>query len=377
MNMTLERIKQKLISSDKFVDCQAATYIADTYVFKQNIKDFISAFRRHYHNFSIGYSFKTNYCGDFLRAASDLGCYAEVVSPMEWRMAINKGFSLSKIIYNGVIPDKRHKILTAQRGGLVFVDNIGELRSLGSIPSIGLRLSFDIGNNFCSRFGFDADGESSQLKEAVNYCKQKGIKINAIHCHISFARSLAYFQKRIDKMIGFAKDLNVDVVDIGGNMYGRVDPIVQAQIEKEEPLPAYSEYANVIAGTFKERFPDEDKLLIAECGTPVVGNAMSLLAKVIAVKKIAGKDTAILNVTNHDVGWLCCNKDAPIYTIDGGDEYKNIRIFGCSCVEKDVISSAFSGRLKVGGRVLVTNVGAYGLNLSCNFIKKKPKIIVI
>lgn len=377
MNTTLERIKQKLTSNDDLAQIQHAIYIADISVFKRNIKDLISEFRRYYPNFNIGYSFKTNYCHEFLQTALEQGCYAEVVSPMEFRMASHNGFEPSRIIYNGVIPDRVNKIATAQAGGLVFVDNIEELRSLGPIQQIGLRLNFGIGNGFRSRFGFEADGEDCQLNDAVIYCNKEGIKINAIQCHISFARSLAFFETRIKKMIKFAKALNIDIVDIGGNMFGRVDPILKSQIEREEPLPTYSDYAKVIAGTFKKNFPKEDKLLIAECGTPIVGNAMSLLAKVIAIKEVAGRKAAILDVTNHDVGWLCCNKNAPVYSIDGGDEYKNISIFGCSCVEKDIISNDFTGRLKVGGRILITNVGAYGTNLACDFIKKIPQTICI
>lgn len=377
MNTTLEKIKQKLTYSDDLAQIQHAIYIADISVFKRNIKDLISEFRRYYQNFNIGYSFKTNYYHKFLQAALDQGCYAEVVSPMEFSMATHNGFGPSRIIYNGVIPDKDNKTITAQAGGLVFIDNIEELRSMGPIQNIGLRLNFGIGNGFQSRFGFEADGEDSQLNDAVKYCNEEGIKIYAIQCHISFARGLSFFEARIRKMVKFAKDLNVDIVDIGGNMFGRVDPFLKSQIEIEEPLPSYSDYAKVIAGVFKKSFPNEDKLLIAECGTPIVGNAVSLLAKVLAIKEVAGRKTAILNVTNHDVGWLCCNKNAPVYSIDGGDECQNIRIFGCSCVEKDVISNNFTGRIKVGGRVLITNVGAYGINVACNFIKKIPQIAYI
>ena len=54
MNLTLEKIQQRLMSSD---DLKTPLYIADKNDFKRNITDFVAAFRKYYPNYNIGYSF--------------------------------------------------------------------------------------------------------------------------------------------------------------------------------------------------------------------------------------------------------------------------------------------------------------------------------
>ena len=51
------------MSSD---DLKTPLYIADKNDFKRNITDFVAAFRKYYPNYNIGYSFKTNYCKEFI-----------------------------------------------------------------------------------------------------------------------------------------------------------------------------------------------------------------------------------------------------------------------------------------------------------------------
>lgn len=49
MNLTLEKIQQRLMSSD---DLKTPLYIADKNDFKRNITDFVAAFRKYYPNYN-------------------------------------------------------------------------------------------------------------------------------------------------------------------------------------------------------------------------------------------------------------------------------------------------------------------------------------
>lgn len=243
MNLTLEKIQQRLMSSD---DLKTPLYIADKNDFKRNITDFVAAFRKYYPNYNIGYSFKTNYCKEFINVVKEIGGYAEVVSPKEYQLARNYGFDDSRIIYNGVIPDLGNKIRCANHGGIVNVDNVGELGSLIGIYTsplaIGVRLNFDIGNGIVSRFGIDVDSKSYQ--EIIELQRRGLIKVKCVHCHISYARGLSYFKKRAEMMARYAKELRANIVDIGGNMFGRMDDSLKAQYG--EYIPLYEEYAKTI-----------------------------------------------------------------------------------------------------------------------------------
>ena len=56
----------------------------------------------------IGYSYKTNYLPSLIKEMSNLGAYAEVVSRLEYDLALKIGVKPNKIIFNG--PLKHMKI---------------------------------------------------------------------------------------------------------------------------------------------------------------------------------------------------------------------------------------------------------------------------
>ena len=67
-------------------------YIMDSSQYRQNINNFLNSFRRRYGKVISGYSFKTNYVPALCRVAKEEGCYAEVVSEMEYELAERIGF---------------------------------------------------------------------------------------------------------------------------------------------------------------------------------------------------------------------------------------------------------------------------------------------
>ena len=76
-------------------------------VYANNLKAFLNAFKCRYDRVISGYSFKTNYVPALCTYAKNEGCYAEVVSEMEFQLAEKLGFK--NIIFNG--PIKRESIL--------------------------------------------------------------------------------------------------------------------------------------------------------------------------------------------------------------------------------------------------------------------------
>lgn len=375
MISTLEKIQQRLMLSG---DLKTPLYIADKSDFKRNITDFITAFRKYYPNYNIGYSFKTNYCEDFINVVKEVGGYAEVVSPKEYQLARNYGFDYSQIIYNGVIPDLEDKIRCANHGGIVNVDNVGELGSLLGICTsplaIGVRLNFDIGNGVVSRFGIDV--ESKGYQEIKELQRRGVLKIKCVHCHISYARGLSFFKKRAELMAQYAKELGASIVDIGGNMFGRMDDSLKVQYG--EYVPSYEEYAKVIGEIFAREFPNGEVQLITENGTPIVSTSMSLLATIIGKKVIKGRTMLVVDCKRDDVGFVCHTKNPTcnVFT-DAGDYVEHATIYGCTCIENDIIHRDYSGYANIGDKILISNVGAYGCNVANGFITPKPRCICI
>lgn len=377
MSSILEKIQQRLMSKGD-LDISTPLYISDKSDFKRNITDFIAAFRKYYPNYNIGYSFKTNYCRDFIDVVREVGGYAEVVSPAEYQLARNYGFEDHEIIYNGVIPDVEDKLRVAKNGGIVNIESGYELVQMvnaAHLPlEVGIRLNFNIGNGVVSRFGIDVDSaEYRKVKEL----QQRGlITIKCVHCHISYARGLSYFKKRAEMMVKYAKELGASIIDIGGNMFGRMDDSLKSQYE--EYVPSYVEYAKVIGEVFAREFPNGEVQLITENGTPIVSTSMSLLATIIGKKVIKGKTMLVVDCKRDDVGFVCHTKNPPCSVLaDTGDYVEHATIYGCTCIENDIIHRDYSGYANIGDKILISNIGAYGCNVANDFITHRPKCISV
>lgn len=353
-------------------EIQTPVYICDIKAFKGNITDFRKAVNKYYPNYHIGYSYKTNYYQDFCKEVDKLGEYAEVVSPKEYHYAKELGIRDENIIYNGVIPDFANKLNVALNGGIVNIENLHEFKNFVDWSNakqrhieLGVRLNFDIGNGVISRFGFDTTGEDFQF--LLNKYNFPFIAIKSVHCHISQARSLEFFRKRVQSMIKFADMLGASIIDIGGNMFGRMDDSFKEQFN--EYVPTFEEYAEVIGIEMAKAYPNGEKMLVTEDGTPVVSNAMHLLATIIGVKEVQGNTFIVLDTKREDVGASCICK-SPSYQHFGKDEnhVEKATVFGCSCVEIDYLVREYNGPANIGDKILIRNIGAYSYNTTNNFI---------
>lgn len=342
-------------------------YVADYERFRNNVNDLLSAYRLHYGNFNVGYSYKTSYHDKFLQIAKECGLYAEVVSPKEYKMANALGYADADIVYNGVIPDAQHKAQVARHGGIVNVENLQELKELvleWGVREIGVRVAFDVGNDLESRFGFFVD--SQEYKEMVGFLSENHVKVKCLHCHISEARDLYSFRRRIMMMTRLAKNFGADIVDIGGNMYGRMhDEAFRRQFLN---YCTFEQYGEIVGELMKEAFPDESVKLIAEAGTPLVSDAVSLALTILTVKEINGKKYIIVDGKTSDAGFVSKYKIPPCRHYGRkANEVKYAMLVACTCIEEDVIR-LYSGPANVGDKIVIDNVGAYSANLVTDFI---------
>ncbi len=351
-------------------------YITDVDVFSRNINTFGNELRKEYGNARIGYSLKTNYYSRFIDEVLALGEMAEVVSPMEYSMAVVRGFRLSVIIYNGVIPDVLNKLEVARQGGIVNFDNVAELKEATLLDidpvDVGIRLNFDMNTGVVSRFGIDVENKG-EIAWLQNQSAHPLLRIKKLHCHYSGAGELYRFRRRVSKMAHFARKFGADTIDIGGNMFGIISP--EFNMQYESVVPTLSEYANAIGSEMKQQFPDESVTLIVEGGTPFVTNAMHLLTKIRNVKTVRGKKYVTVDCRNEDVGWTCRYKEPVVQSLCNGDESLST-IFGSECTETDIIRRNYYDPVESGALLLVRDIEAYSCNLVNDFIKYGCKVFV-
>ena len=369
------------MTKDKAMNAETPVYVFDKDKFQKNIDAINHAFGIRYPNFRIGYSYKTNYASAVCRLANKLGCYAEVVSPMEYAHALKLGVNHEDIIYNGVIKDIDGKVEVAMYGGIVNVDNIDELIELndrfakiGCNARVGVRLNFDIGNGVVSRFGFDVGGEDyERMKLLFKY--SSCMTLVGVHCHISKARELPFWEKRVEGVIKVVNDLiysgcikDLEYIDLGSNLYGSMEPCLAEQFG--EYIPTFSDYADVICKPLYKAFRDRLPQLILEPGTPAVANAMGVLASVVGMKTVQGKTFLLMDCSKFNLGAIAGVKNVPIkvYRFSKGEHVENADMVGYTCIEDDVVYLGFTGGIGIGDKVLFKNVGAYSNTFSPQFI---------
>lgn len=364
-------------------------YVFDDKGFIENYKNLCSAFRKEYPNYNPGYSYKTNYTPHICKLVKELGGYAEVVSDMELYVAKKIGYSDDMIIYNGPCkgPMMDEHIL---KGGISNIDNEAEAERVVALakenPSarikVGIRINTDIGAGFISRFGFEVGSESMDRVDA-KLKSQSNIKLVGLHLHVSRARYISAWQKRIDNILEAADkyiDGIPDYIDVGSGMFADMEDYLKNQFTID--VPSYEEYAKVVAGTMAKHYVGSEKkpILMSEPGTTVVSRYLSLITTVKAVKKIKDRTIAVLDCDIHNAGETCQMMKVP-YSVDrvGAGEASGspVDLTGFTCLEQDLLYKDFPESVRVGDVIELRNIGGYSVVYKPPFIQPNCAMVAI
>lgn len=351
--------------------------------FDANVESIRKAFSDHrLDNLLLGYSVKTNPHPVVLDAAKHLSMYAEIVSPHELNVATSCGFSLSNIIYNGVIPDPTDKFNVAKSGGIVNLESYLEFqqiesmaRSKGIPVQVGIRLNVNIGNGRTSRFGLEHQSDEYQKVMELTKCSEY-ISIAGVHSHVYGGRQTKFWKNRVIAVAKIAYELGAGYIDLGSNMFGPMDPRMAEQFDDE--IPTFDDYAATVKDALDTIYSGKPPMLILEPGTPVVSNAVSVLAEVLNIRRVCGKNIATANCTEYDFGFTPATKNVPVDVIHNseGIEYNDLDIYGYTCTEGDVLHRSYNGRLAIGDFLLFRNLGAYSVSLSNSFIQEPMSLVL-
>lgn len=345
-------------------------YVFDEEAFKENYIHLETALQSLYPNYRVAYSYKTNYAPKMCNIVRKLGGYAEVVSDMEYEIAKAVGYCCNKIIYNG--PFKGPKLEEHLiGGGILNIDNLEEVDRVVAFASdrkelfkIGIRVNINVGQKFISRFGIDTDSEDMQIAvDKLNECQYT--QLVGLHCHIGQSRGIDAWKNRTVKLLELAdKYINgiPEYLDLGSGMFGDMAPAMLAQFVVE--VPSYEEYAMVTAKLVAEHYKNSSTkpILFTEPGTTLDNRYIDLIAEVDSIKKIKGKNMAVLDCSIHNLGDVSGSVKLPIEVIDNSenrDNYVELDMVGYTCLERDVPYKDYSGYLGKGDYVIFGNVGGY------------------
>ena len=366
-----------------------AFYLLDSSKFSNNFDEFLSEFTAIYPKTNIGYSYKTNYTPKLCKLVNDKGGYAEVVSEMEYDLAVKIGVNPKMIIVNGPYKTKKALEKFVLGESIVNLDSYVEVESLKEIAQnhsskelkVGLRCNFEINDDSISRFGFDIESDNftrmfSQISNIDN------ITIDGIHCHFP-NRDLQSYNYRADKILELAKKLFTappKYIDIGGGFFGKMEESLKAQFGT--PTVEYGEYANLIATKFKAVYQDysddEKPTLLLEPGSAIVADTMYFVAKVIDVRKVRDRNIATSSGSKFNMGLLTSviNMAMDVYCSHRPQpQYEEIDIVGFTCIESDCLYKGYSGRVGVDDYLVFGNVGSYSIVFKPQFIMPNVPVI--
>ncbi len=356
-----------------------AFYILDSKLFEHNYDAMTSAFRAYYPDTHIAYSYKTNYMPRLCRIIQEKGGYAEVVSEMEWLLALKLGIAPTDIYYNGPYKKREYIEKCMLTGVHINLDAAYEIDIVSEIADrnrdrtfeVGIRCNVDIGQEEPSRFGFDvASGEFDDAMREINKCSN--MRVSGLHCHLPF-RSLSSFQDRmrfINKLFAEMPDYNWSYISLGGGYMGSISQELSKEFSFQPP--SFGEYAAVVAGGIEELYKDKPQKprLIIEPGSALVANAMKYVTRVADIKYVRDRHIATLSGSIYNINPSTKGIKRPITVYSDGQErfYESVDMAGYTCIESDYLYKGYKGYLAKGDFVVFHNVGSYSLVMKPPFI---------
>ena len=367
-----------------------AFFLLDLEAFRANYREFLGAFRAIYPKSQIAYSYKTNYIPRLCREVDALGGYAEVVSAMEYELALRVGVDPQRIIFNG--PCKRacelERALLA--GSIVNLDSTHEVALVERIArrwpqatmTVGLRCSFSLEDNHASRFGLDVESDlrpSLQRLREIENCTLAGL-----HCHFTTGhRSLESYALRTRRLLELSAACFPDdqprFIDIGGGFFGKMAADLRSQYAF--PVPSYEGYADAIASEVAAAYPDADgPELILEPGTALTADAVRFVAKVINLKRVGSRALAFVAGSIHNIKPTLHQKQLPLTVVPASEDRDEqaempVDIVGYTCMEHDCLYRGCKEAMRPGDYVVFENVGAYTIVMQPPFIRPAPAIL--
>lgn len=371
-------------------------YIFDKNKLRENFTKMFSAFSSRYPNFMIGYSYKTNYVPELIKEMSKLGAYAEVVSRLEYDLALEIGETPDRIIFNGPFKKMEDIALALEYGSILNLDAFYELELVKKYVKenpyrnykVGLRINFDLtekGHNplqagfKVSRFGFCV--ENGNLEKAIQELqKLPNLKVVGLHGHFSTStRSLDVYKKITQKLCDLAKIHLTDTleyIDVGGGMYGNM-PKSFAKMD----VPSFEDYAEAICLIMnkEKHYFKAPPTLIIEPGLSMVVDTFDFYCKVIDIKENQDQCFVLVNGSIHNIKPTMHSLNMPMSHLKIGSRGSRKGIFnivGYTCMEKDYLAIDYEAEIPKEGDFLVFyNVGAYTIVFNPPFIKERPPII--
>jgi len=367
-------------------DCPPPFYVIDGERLRQRYRAFRDAFGSEFPSCVIGYSYKTNYVPAVLRVLHREGAYAEVVSELEYDIAIKLGVSPGEIILNGANKSPGTIARALNEGATCNLDSMCEVEHAiaaahdSARPAkVGIRVNLEhpegTAHRAHSRFGI----ATADLREARGRLVNAGIRVAGVHGHLSSrARSLEVVEHVARSLLAALEIMeidDVDYIDVGGG-FGF------APAGLELSFPSLTEYAQMISSVLGER--SRSSTIIIEPGISMIGDCMDYVAPVHCIKRIGERNLAFIDGSVHTIKPSRHRHNLPTQALYHDLRPKDViatrtyDVVGYTCMDDDYIAiDQPLPALDAGDLLYIRGVGAYTVVFKPQFIRGAPPIYLL
>lgn len=328
----------------------------------------------------IAYSYKTNYSPEICRDLHTLGAKPEVIAGFEYKLAKKLDQDLSKVIVNGPYKQKEELREYIRNGSKIHVDNKEEFNKIKNIAQaeekdarLSIRISFDLGENTWSKFGFDRE---NALKLVEEIGSADSIDLEGIHTHIGTnIVDLEKYRENSKQINSFLDEADQDIsyIDVGGG-FATKGACPSNKPHGEWEVPSAQEYARAVLEPLKSKL--NDRKLILEPGRYLVDEALLLVTKIFAEKQIKGRKSLFVDAGVNNLPSAYYRNHSVLKT---EKETERVDVYGPLCMQVDCLQKGLeiSAGKDEGDLLLFNNAGAYSNTQSMQFIRSRPPTVKV
>ena len=336
----------------------------------------------------VCYSAKANTNLALLKLFANLGCGLDIVSGVELYRGLKAGFSPDRIVYSGV--GKRVDEIDYALNTDIMMFNVESLEELAVINQragllakqapVAIRVNPDVdpGTHPYISTGLEKNKFGIDTKTAIEGYKAASrlehIDVVGIDCHIGSqiteAKPFEDALKSLERLITELKVLGIKIkyLDMGGGLGITYDT---------ESPPHPREYARAIIDSLK----GIDLQLILEPGRVIVGNAGTLITRVLYRKTAPVKEFVITDAGMNDLMRPSLYKAFHAIQPVVKTEHAPIKadVVGPICESGDFLAvDREIPDVKQGDLLAVMSAGAYGFTMSSNYCSRLrvPEVMV-
>lgn len=362
-------------------------FLAERRIMAARFGDMARALDAHWPDWTIAYSFKTNYQVAESGALRSLGAIAEVVSGHEYRLARDLGHPGDEIVFNGPYKTAEDLRAALADGARVNVNDPDELRCVEDIARatdarcpIGIRVNVPLSAFPPSRFGFSiADGEALDAVRRV--WNAPHFRLTGLHLHLrGDIDNPAWYSEACSALVDFLKAwparnvAALEYIDMGSGFPSHMSKLDTRTHWDPRPI---DEYIVAITHGLKTFFDGAHApRLILEPGRYLVNDAIMFVSRIVSVRDRAGTQQIVSNGATTMVPFT--RHRAPILRVFNPDLMPRdgppvpSTIYGASCREDDVLYNGALARVATGDYLIHFGVGAYNSSLNPQFIFPCP-----